>query len=169
MILPSERARLKLSSCEGCDGTCSCEACSKSKTAAAAMAGEVLVAIKAHEELMNGETVDAGTVVKIHMLVAGNKAWVLEQRSPGRWANPDDSMLVNLHEYRRLVQVGFVGWKGHMNISGFDGDGKRVAGPLMFDPETDAARLADNYRKMADFIEEFAANPRLARVSIGGS
>lgn len=166
MILPSERARLKLSSC---DGTCACEACSKPKTAAAAVTGEVLVAIKAHEELMNGETVDAGTRVKIHMLVADNKAWVVEQRGPGRWADPDDSMLVNLHEYRRLVKLDFSGWKGFMNISGFNGDGKRIVGPVMFDPEFDAARLAHNYRMMADLIEEFAANPRLARVSIGGS
>lgn len=160
MLLPSERARLA-----ACNGECACEACSK-KVASGFYRDSILVATKAHEELMNGEPVAFGTVVKVLSTVSGNRAWVVE-KSGNRWTHEDDSILVDLSNYRRMVDVQFSGVKGFMNLTGFDGNGKRVAGPMMFDPETNAVRVANNLRKLADMVEQIAADPKVAAVVVG--
>lgn len=162
MLLPSERARLA-----ACNGDCSCEACSK-KVASDVSRDAVLVATKVNAERMNGELIAAGTVVKVLSTVTGNRAWVVE-KSGNRWTHEDDCILIDLSNYRRLVDVQFSGVKGFMNLSGFDGNGKRVAGPVMFDPETNAVRLSNNFRKLADLVEEIAADPKVATVVVGVS
>lgn len=63
--------------------------------------------------------------------------------------------------------VEFSGVKGFINITAFDGTGKRLAGPMMFDPEDDASRAAHNFRQIAKMIDDLSSNPRVTRVVVG--
>lgn len=67
------------------------------------------------------------------------------------------------------VPVEFSGVKGFINLTGFDGNGKRVAGPMMFDPESHPSRVANNFRQIAKMVDELSSNPRVARVVVGVS
>ena len=164
MLLPSERARLA-----ACNGDCSCEACSK-RVASDVSSGAVLVATEDHTELMTGEPMEKGIVVKVLSVVSGNRAWIVQKYKTGdRFVHEDDSLLVDLRHYRRLVDVQFQGVKGFISISGLNANGKRVSGPMMFDPESNAVRVASNFLQIAKMVEEVAADPAVAHVIVSVS
>ena len=61
----------------------------------------------------------------------------------------------------------FKGADGFIHIYGFDAEGNKVAGPIMFDPYKDVDRVANNFRGIAEWIERVAKLPNVVRVRVG--